>query len=98
MQSTARTSIAMAYFDNDDDDDDDDEYVCDFDDVDEEHVGDFDAFSPEHSQYRAFSLDGGGLGGPGDKGRCPLRSIDFRYISIFFYTIHVLSLVIEIYD
>ena len=33
----------------------------------------------------AFSLDGGGLGGPGDKGRYPLRSI------------HFLLLVIEVY-
>ena len=76
------------YFDDDndvddDDDDADDEYVCDFDDVDEEHVGDFDAFSPGHSQYRAFSLDGDGLGGPGDKGRYPLRSIVFRCIYSF---------------
>ena len=66
-----------------DDDDDDDEYVCDFDDVDEEYVGDFDAFSPGHSQYHAFSLDGGGFGGSGDKGRYPLRSINFRCIYSF---------------
>ena len=81
------------YFDGIDDIDDDDEHVGDFDDVDEEHVGDFDAFSPGHSQYlafspgrsqyRAFSLDGNGLGGPGDKGRYPLRSIDFRFIYSF---------------
>ena len=45
----------------------------------------FDAFSLGHSQYLAFSLDGGGLGGPGDKGRYPLRSI------------HFLLLVIEVY-
>ena len=71
------------YFDGIDDVDDD-EHVGDFDDVDEDHVGDFDAFSPGHSQYLAFSLDGGGaLGGPGDKGRYPLRSIDFRCIYSF---------------
>jgi len=76
------------YFDDDndvddDDDDADDEYVCDFDDVDEEHVGDFDAFSPERSQYRAFSLDDDGLGGPGDKELYPLPSVDFRCIYSF---------------
>ena len=76
------------YFDDDDDVDDDDdaaddEYVCDFDDVDEEHVGDFDAFSPGHSQYRAFSLDDDGLGGPGDKELYPLPSVDFRCIYSF---------------
>jgi len=59
------------YFDTIDNDDDDDE----------EHVGDFDAFSPGHSQYLAFSFDG--LGGLGDKGRYPFRSIDFRYIYSF---------------
>jgi len=37
-------------------------------DDDDEHVGDFDAFSPGHSQYLAFSFDGGELGGLGDKG------------------------------
>ena len=63
------------YFDAIDDDDDDD------DDDDEEHVGDFDAFSPGHSQYLAFSFDG--LGGLGDKGRYPFRSIDFRCIYSF---------------
>ena len=62
---------------------DDDEHVGNFDDVDEEHVGDCDAFSPGHSQYLAFSLNDGGLGGPGDKGRYPLRSIDFRCIYSF---------------
>ena len=76
------------YFDDDndvddDDDDADDEYVCDFDDVDEVHVGDFDAFSPERSQYRAFSLDDDGLGGPGDKELYPLPSVDFRCIYSF---------------
>ena len=76
------------YFDDDndvddDDDDADDEYVCDFDDVDEVHVGDFDAFSPERSQYRAFSLDDDGLGGPGDKELYPLPSVDLRCIYSF---------------
>jgi len=65
------------YFDGDDDNGD-------------EHIGDFDAFSPEHSQYLAFSFDGGGLG---DKG--PLDRISMY---IFFYSIHVLTLVIEAYD
>ncbi|KYM83815.1 hypothetical protein ALC53_05752, partial [Atta colombica] len=50
----------------DDDDDDDDD-----------HVGDFDAFSSEHSQYLAFSFDGGGLG---DKGRFHIFvNIVFKY-------------------
>jgi len=66
------------YFDDIDDDDDDDD-----DDNDDEHVGDIDAFSPEHSQYLAFFFDGGGLGGLGDKGRYPFRSIDFRCIYSF---------------
>jgi len=35
----------------------------------DKHVGDFDAFSPGHSQYLAFSFDGGGLNELGDKGR-----------------------------
>jgi len=38
-------------------------------------------FPPKHSQYLAFSFDGGGLGGLGDKGRYPFRSIDFRIYS-----------------
>ena len=52
-------------------------------DDDDEHVGDFDAFSLEHSQYLAFSFDGGGLGGLGEKRRYPFRSIDFRCIYSF---------------
>ena len=60
------------YFDAIDNDDDDD---------DEEHVDDFDVFSPGHFQYLAFSFDG--LGGLGDKGRYPFRSIDFRCIYSF---------------
>jgi len=50
---------------------------------DDEHVDDFDVFSPGHSQYLAFSFDGGGLGGLGDKGRYLFRSIDFRCIYSF---------------
>ena len=60
-------------------------YFDGIDDIDdEEHVGDFDAFSSRHSQYLAFSLDDGGLSGPGDKGRYPWpHSIDFRCIYSF---------------
>jgi len=65
------------YFDGIDDNDDDD------DDNDDEHVGDFDAFSPGHSQYLAFSFDGDGLGGLGNKERYPFRSIDFRCMYSF---------------
>jgi len=50
---------------------------------DDEHVGDFDVFSPGHSQYLAFSFDGGGLGGLGDK--VPL-SLDRFSMYIFFYS------------
>ena len=71
------------YFDGIDDDDDNGD----------EHVGDFDAFSPEHSQYLAFSFDGGGLGWLGDKGL-----LDRISMYIFFYSIHVLTLVIEAYN
>jgi len=65
------------YFDGIDDNDDDD----DDDDNDDEH--DFDAFSPGHSQYLAFSFDGGGLGNLGNKGWYPSRSIDFRCMYSF---------------
>ena len=40
-------------------------------------------FLPGYSQYLTFSFDGGRLGGPGDKGQYPLRSIDFQRISSF---------------
>jgi len=54
-----------------------------FDDVDDdEHIGDF-AFSPGHSQYLAFSFNGGRFGGLGNKGRYPFCSIDFRRIYSF---------------
>jgi len=65
-------------------------------DDDDKHIGDFDAFSPGHSQYLAFFFDGGGHGELGDKERYPFCSIDFRYI--FFYSIHILTLVTEAYD
>jgi len=68
--------LYFLYFDGIDDDNDDE-------DDDNEHVGDFDAFFPEHSQYLAFSFDGGGLGGLGDKGWYIFRSIDFRCIYSF---------------
>jgi len=58
-------------------------YFDGIDDVDDEHVGDFNAFSPGHSQYLAFSFDGGGFDGLGDKGWYSFRSINFRYIYSF---------------
>ena len=58
-------------------------YFDGIDDVGDEHVGDFDAFSPGYSQYLAFSFEGGGLGGLGDNGQYPFRSIDFRRIYSF---------------
>ena len=58
-------------------------YFDGMDDVDDEHIGDFDAFSPGHSQYLAFSFDGGGLGEPGNNGWCPFCSIDFWRIYSF---------------
>jgi len=62
-------------------------------DDDDEHIGDFDAFSPEHSQYLAFSL----------RWRWTWRqgtalSFDRFSMYIFFYSIHVLTLVTEAYD
>jgi len=64
-------------------------------DDDDEHVGDFDAFSLGHSQYLAFSFDGGGLDGLDDK---VLLLLDRFSLYIFFYSIHVLTLVTEAYD
>ena len=61
------------------------------DDIDDEH-GDFDAFSPR-PQYLAFFFDGGELD---DKG--PLLLDWFSAYTIFFYSVHVLTLVIEVYD
>ena len=61
----------------------------------DEHVGHFNAFSSEHFQYLAFSFDGGGLGGLGDKVRLLLDQFSAY---IFFYSVHVLSLVTEAYD
>jgi len=56
--------------------------IDDIDDDDDEHVGDFNAFFPGHSQYLAFSFDGGGLGGLGDKRQYPFQSIFDVYIRL----------------
>jgi len=71
-------------------------YFDDIDVVDDKHV--VDAFFPRHSQYLAFSFNGGGLSRLGDKGRYLFaRSIFGVYI--FFYSVHVLMLVKnEVYD
>jgi len=54
-------------------------------------IDDFDVFSPEHSQYLAFSFDGGGLDG---------HDIPFARFStyIFFYSVRVLTFATEAYD
>jgi len=66
-------------------------YFNSIDDVDE-HVGDFDAFSPGHSQYFPFSFDNGLAT------RTYPFSLDRFSTYIFFYSVHVLTLVIEAYD
>jgi len=62
------------------------------------NVGDFVAFSPEHSQYLTFFFDGSGLVDLVDlvtRNDIPCARFSMY---IFIYSIHVLLLVIKIYD